>query len=159
MRLHTDFAAIAHCIVDQVLALDIEHLVLMVMHVSCRKDSHGETLEKLDIVARVQAATTSPHNELLSPLALVSTPWLAVARRPTTFSATDTPVNSYWRDQGLTHHYHTFAVMLQSNYVSPHQVLLDTDIDHFSHHEAGPALMVAADKFPEDPPSDADESA
>jgi hypothetical protein len=67
-------------------------------------------------------------------------------------------VNSYWRDQG-THHYHTFAAILQDNYVSPHQVLLDADIDHFSHPKAGPALMIAAAKFPEETPSDADELA
>ena len=35
---------------------------------------------------RVEAATTAPHNELSSPLALVSTPWPAVARRSTTTS-------------------------------------------------------------------------
>jgi hypothetical protein len=40
--------------------------------------------------------------------------------------------------------------------VSPHQVLLDADIDHFGHPEAGPALMRAAAKFPEEPPSDED---
>ena len=73
-----------------------------------------------------------------------------------TFSATATPVNTYWRDQGLDHIYHTFAAILQENYVSPHQVLLDADIDHFGHPEAGPALMRAAAKFPEEPPSDED---
>jgi hypothetical protein len=48
------------------------------------------------------------------------------------------PVNNYWRSQGLAHHYHTFAAILQENYVSPHQVLLDADIDQFSHPD--PAL-------------------
>ena len=38
----------------------------------------------------VEAATTAPHNELSSPLALVSTPWPAVARRPTTTSRRQT---------------------------------------------------------------------
>ena len=73
-----------------------------------------------------------------------------------TFSATAAPVNTYWRDQGLDHIYHTFAAILQENYVSPHQVLLDADIDHFGHPDAGPALMRAAAKFPEEPPSDED---
>jgi hypothetical protein len=77
-----------------------------------------------------------------------------------TFSATATPINTYWRDQGLAHQYHTFADILQSNYVSPHQVLLDADIDCFSHPDAGPALMHAAVKYPEcpheEPPSDDD---
>jgi hypothetical protein len=40
--------------------------------------------------------------------------------------------------------------------VSPHQVLLDADIDHFGHPDAGPALMQAAAKYPEEPPSDDD---
>jgi hypothetical protein len=52
-----------------------------------------------------------------------------------------TPINTYWSDQGLNHQYHTFADILQSNYVSPHQVILDADIDSFSHPDAGPALM------------------
>jgi hypothetical protein len=75
-----------------------------------------------------------------------------------TFSATATPINTYWHDQGLAHQYHTFAAILQSNYVSPHQVLLDADIDCFSHRDAGPALMSAAANYPEEPPS-ADDSA
>jgi hypothetical protein len=40
--------------------------------------------------------------------------------------------------------------------VSPHQVILDADIDCFSHPDAGRALMQAAAKFPEEPPSDDD---
>jgi hypothetical protein len=48
-----------------------------------------------------------------------------------TFSATAAPINTHWRHQGLDPKYHTFAVVLQSNYVSPHQVLLDADIDAF----------------------------
>jgi hypothetical protein len=63
---------------------------------------------------------------------------------------------TYWRDQGLDHQYHAFATILQSNYVSPHQVILDADIDCFSHPDAGPALMRAAAKYPEEPPSDDD---
>jgi hypothetical protein len=54
-----------------------------------------------------------------------------------TFSATAAPINTYWRDQGLDPQYHTFAAILQSNYVSPHQVILDADIDHFGHPDAG----------------------
>jgi hypothetical protein len=42
----------------------------------------------------------------------------------------------------------------KNNYVSPHPVLLDADIDCFNHPDAGPALMRAAAKYPEDPPSD-----
>jgi hypothetical protein len=64
--------------------------------------------------------------------------------------------NTYWRDQGLDHQNHTFTDILQSNYVSPHQVILDADIDGFSHPDAGPALMQAAAKYPEEPPSDDD---
>jgi hypothetical protein len=67
-----------------------------------------------------------------------------------TFSGTATPINTYWRDQGLAHQYHTFAAILQSNYVSPHQVILDADIDGFSHPDSGPALMQAAAKYPEE---------
>ena len=86
--------------------------------------------------------------ELSSPPAPALTQWLADARRPTT--------NTYWHDQGLAHQYHTFAAILQQNYVSPHQVILDADIDHFGHPDAGPALMHAAVKFPAEPPSDND---
>jgi hypothetical protein len=42
--------------------------------------------------------------------------------------------------------------------VSPHQVILDADIDDFSHPDAGHALMRAAANYPEEPPS-ADDSA
>jgi hypothetical protein len=73
-----------------------------------------------------------------------------------TFSPTATPINTYWRDQGLDHQHHTFAAILQSNYVSPHQVILDSDIDGFSHPDAGPALMQDAAKYPEEAPSDDD---
>jgi hypothetical protein len=69
------------------------------------------------------------------------------------------PINSYWRSQGLAHRYHTYAATLQEHYISPHQVLLDSDIDHFSHPDAGPALMSAAGQFLPEPSSDADESA
>jgi hypothetical protein len=40
--------------------------------------------------------------------------------------------------------------------VSPHQVILDADIDHFSHPDAGHALMSDAANYPEEPPSDDD---
>jgi hypothetical protein len=69
------------------------------------------------------------------------------------------PINSYWRSQGLAHRYHTYAATLQEHYISPHQVLLDADIDQFSHPDAGPALMSAAGQFLPEPSSDADESA
>ena len=131
---------------------------------------------------------TTGNNEF-SPLALESTPWPAVARRPTTTSRRPTtllslqppevppPVahGSYsnashtvlqhwlWRflkqqTESFTSLHnvfsksrprspiHTFAAILQNNYVSPHQVILD----------AGPALMQAAAKYPEEPPSDDD---
>jgi hypothetical protein len=73
-----------------------------------------------------------------------------------TFSATADPINTYWRDQGLDTQYHTFAAILQSNYVSPHQFILDTNIDYFGHPDAGHALMSAAANYPEEPPSDDD---
>jgi len=69
------------------------------------------------------------------------------------------PINSYWQSQGLAHRYHTYAATLQDHYISPHQVLLDSDIDHFSHPDAGPDLMSAAGQFLPEPSSDADESA
>jgi hypothetical protein len=69
------------------------------------------------------------------------------------------PINSYWQSQGLAHRYHTYAATLQEHYISPHQVLLDADIDQFSHPEAGPAIMAAAGQFLPEPSSDADESA
>jgi hypothetical protein len=40
--------------------------------------------------------------------------------------------------------------------VSPHQVILDADIDHFGHLDAGRALMSATANYPEEPPSDDD---
>jgi hypothetical protein len=48
-----------------------------------------------------------------------------------TFSAKAAPVSAYRRDLGLDEPYHTFASILQSNRVSPHQVLLDDNIDSF----------------------------
>ena len=72
-----------------------------------------------------------------------------------TFSATAAPIITYWRDQGLDPQYHTFAAILQSNYV-PHQVILDADIDHFGHPDAGHALMRAAANYPEESPSNND---
>jgi hypothetical protein len=73
-----------------------------------------------------------------------------------TFSATAAPLNTYWRDQGLDPQYHTFAAILQSNFVSPHQVILDGDIDHFGHPDDGHAFMRAAANYPKEPPSDED---
>jgi hypothetical protein len=61
---------------------------------------------------------------------------------------TITPVSAYWRDLGLDEPYHTFAAILQSNRVSPHQVLLDADIDSFRHPDAGHALARAAANYP-----------
>ena len=55
-----------------------------------------------------------------------------------------------------TAQYHTFAAVLQSNYVIPHQVILDDNIDSFCHPDAGNALMRAAANYPEEPPSDDD---
>ena len=49
---------------------------------------------------------------------------------------------------GLDDYYHNFAVVLETNGVSPHQVLLDAGIDDFAHHNAGHALTAAAAKFP-----------
>ena len=66
------------------------------------------------------------------------------------------PFNTYWRNQGLDPQYHTFAAVLQSSYVSPHQVILDTDIDSFCHPDAGNTLMRAAAKYPEESPSNND---
>jgi hypothetical protein len=60
----------------------------------------------------------------------------------------------YWRDLGLDETYHTFADILQSNRFSPHQVLLDADIDSFRHPDAGHALARAAADYPEDPSTD-----
>jgi hypothetical protein len=40
--------------------------------------------------------------------------------------------------------------------VSPHQVILDADINHFGHPDAGRALMSAAANYPEEPPTDDD---
>jgi hypothetical protein len=67
------------------------------------------------------------------------------------------PINSYWQSQGLAHRYHTYAATLKENFISPHQVILDADIDHLSHPEAGPALMSRASQFLPEPFSDADE--
>ena len=98
-------------------------------------DTRGET-------PRPSRSSSSPRSHSSSP------------RR--TFSATDAPLNTYWRDQGLDPQYHTFAAVLQSNYVSPHQVILDADIDYFGHPDAGNARMRAAAKYPEDSHSDND---
>jgi hypothetical protein len=80
-------------------------------------------------------------------------------RRALSATAAHGPVNSYWQSQGLAHSYHTYAETLQEHYISPHQVLLDADIDQFSHPEAGAAIMAAAGQFLPEPSSDADESA
>jgi hypothetical protein len=79
---------------------------------------------------------------------------LAINNRNTTDTAP--PINTYCRHQDLDPQYHTFAVILQSNYVSPHQVILDADIDDFSHPEAVHALMRTPAKYPEEAPSDDD---
>jgi hypothetical protein len=100
-------------------------------------DSRGET-------PRPSRSSSSPRSDSASRA--------GSPRR--TSSATDDPINTYWRDQGHAHQYHTFAAILQSNYVSPHQVLLDADIDCFSHPDAGPALMHASVKYPECPPEE-----
>jgi hypothetical protein len=71
-----------------------------------------------------------------------------------TFSATAAPINTYWRHQGLVPQYHTFTVILQSNYVRPHQVILDTNINHFGLPDDGHALIIIAANYPEEPPSD-----
>ncbi len=49
---------------------------------------------------------------------------------------------------GLDDYYHNFAAVLETNTVSPHQVLLEAGIDDFAHHNAGHALTAAAAKFP-----------
>ena len=46
------------------------------------------------------------------------------------------PINSYWQSQGLAHRYHTYDATLQEHYISPHQVLLDVDIDQLSEMES-----------------------
>ena len=40
--------------------------------------------------------------------------------------------------------------------MSPHQVILDANIDSFCHPDSGNALIRAAANYPEDPPSDDD---
>jgi ribosomal protein L16/L10AE len=55
---------------------------------------------------------------------------------------------------GLDEDYHVFAAILESNGVSPHQVLRDAKIDCFQHDDAGSALSRAAAKFPEDASTD-----
>jgi hypothetical protein len=40
--------------------------------------------------------------------------------------------------------------------MSPHQVILDANIDSFCHPDSGNALIRVADNYPEDPPSDDD---
>jgi hypothetical protein len=102
-------------------------------------DTRGET-------PRPSRSSSSPRSH---------SPSLAGSPRRT-FSATAAPINTYWRNQGLDPQYHTFATILQSNYVSPHQVILDADIDHFGHPDTGHALMRAAANYPKEPPSDDD---
>jgi hypothetical protein len=46
------------------------------------------------------------------------------------------PINRYWQSQGLAHRYHTYDATLQEHYISPHQVLLDVDIDQLSEMES-----------------------
>ena len=46
---------------------------------------------------------------------------------------------------GLDDYYHTFAAVLETNCVSPHQVLLEAGIDDFAHHNNGHALTAAAE--------------
>jgi hypothetical protein len=70
--------------------------------------------------------------------------------------STAAPINTYWHNQGLDTHYHTFADILQSNSVITHQVLLDTDIDNFCHPDSGHTLPCDAVNYPEEVPSDND---
>jgi ribosomal protein L16/L10AE len=49
---------------------------------------------------------------------------------------------------GLDDYYHTFAAVLETNGVSPYQVLLEVGIDDFAHQDAGLALTEAVAKFP-----------
>jgi hypothetical protein len=80
-------------------------------------------------------------------------------RRALSAQAAHGPINLYWESQGLAHRYHTYAATLKKHFISPHQVLLDADIDDFRHPEAGPAIMSAACQFLPEPSSDADDSA
>jgi hypothetical protein len=84
-----------------------------------------------------------------APTALVAR-YLLLPLRPTTApsTATGNPKDSP-----------TATILTTRLFRSPHQVLLDSGIDQFSHPEAGPALMSAAGQFLPEPSSDADESA
>jgi hypothetical protein len=42
--------------------------------------------------------------------------------------------------------------------VSPHQIILDTDIDHFGQPDAGHALTSAAANYPDEPSTDDDDN-
>jgi hypothetical protein len=54
----------------------------------------------------------------------------------------------YWNKMGLDYYYQTFAYVLETNCVSPHQVLFETGTNDFAHHNTGHAFTVAATKFP-----------
>jgi hypothetical protein len=57
--------------------------------------------------------------------------------------------HEYWDNLGLDEEYHVFAAIFENNGVSPHQVLLDANIESsFLHDDAGSALSRAAAKFP-----------
>ena len=60
-------------------------------------------------------------------------------------------INTYCQHQGLDPQYHTFADVLQSNHVSPHQVILASDINGFCHLDAGHTLRCATAKYPKEP--------
>ena len=56
--------------------------------------------------------------------------------------------HEYWNQLGLDEVYHTYAVVLEVNGISPHQVLLERKIDDFSHKDAGDAIAAVAARFP-----------
>jgi hypothetical protein len=63
------------------------------------------------------------------------------------------PINTYWRGSRPRPAIPHFGCHPSEQLREPHQVILDADIDHFGHPDAGHALMSAAANYPEDPPS------
>ncbi len=128
--------------------LQVEDSATLALHPSTRARQRPLTCPARDLLTfGVVSADPAPgrvRTDLrpVLPLELYSSSRAGSPRHP--FSATATPVNTYWHDQGLAHQYHTIAAILQQNYVRPHQVILEADIDHFGHPDAGPALVAIA---------------
>ena len=113
---------------------------------TCPRCCDRDTVNEDSITAAPAAATPVAARRHLHALraalaaALVAQPCVFIA-----LSAQLMTTSKYWNKMGLDDYYHTFAAVLETNCVSPHQVLLEAGIDDFAHHNNGHALTAAAE--------------